>query len=71
MVRPAHESLSIIMNKVMSCFMDLYAIKHQNMAPERQKSWGEAHCIDAIRTVITPGVQVGLLKVQAEYGGQR
>ena len=38
MVRPAHESLSIIMNKVMSCFMALYAIKHQNMLPERQKS---------------------------------
>ena len=54
MVRPAHESLSIIMNKVMSCFMALYAIKHQNMLPERQKSRVEAHCIDAITTVITP-----------------
>ena len=54
MVRPAHESLSIIMNKVMSCFMALYQIKHQNMAPDRMKSRVEAHCIDAITCVITP-----------------
>ena len=53
-VRPYHESLSIIINKVMSCFMALYQIRHQNMSPDRQKSRVEAHCIDAITTVITP-----------------
>ena len=54
MVRPAHESLSIIVNKVRSCFMALYAIKHVNMAPDKQRARVEQHCIDSIQTVITP-----------------
>ena len=54
LVRPAHESLSIIVNKVRSCFMALYAIKHANMLPERQRTCVERRCIDAITTVITP-----------------
>ena len=57
MVRPAHESLSIIVNKVRSCFMALYAIKHVNMVTDKQRACVEQHCIDAITTVITPRVQ--------------
>ena len=34
--------------------MSLYQIKHQNMSPDRQRSCVEAHCVDAITTMITP-----------------
>ena len=54
MSRPAYESLSILMNKVMSCYMSLYQIKHQNMSPTRQKERVESHCIEAITNMITP-----------------
>ena len=33
MTRPAHESLSIIMNKIMVCYMSFYQIKHQICPP--------------------------------------
>ena len=36
LVRPSHESLSIIVNKIRSYYMALYAITHANMDPDRQ-----------------------------------
>ena len=57
LVRPAHESLSIIVNKIRSCYMTLYAITHANMEPDRQRVRVEQHRIDGLTTVITPQCQ--------------
>ena len=54
LVPPAHENISIIVNKIRSCYMALYSITHANMDTDRQIVRVEQHCIDGLVTVIMP-----------------
>ena len=54
LVRPAHENIAIIVNRIRSCYMALYNITHVSMDKNKTMLRVEQHCIDAMVTVIMP-----------------